>query len=384
MGFNVSAITTQKFHTLTEVREYVEEEEANTAYEPINDYLDQGAMFLDDEYFGRGKRWVSFNEEGFTSFCSTFSVPEQFIRSIADEGLISKVLNDYIKNEAVKTKLLNSTFVLDKKEQIVKGIVSNTYLNYSNKSFIEDMENLFPEIYTGYEFQEGYDLNSLLYLRMFSPDIIAGKVDGQGGEDGDGSRIGFQLSNSMVGNCAVNMEIFIFRLICSNGLIVKSRQASGKVVHSGKRESFAKRFLQQMVPIKDELATIPKILEDLMAIPFSPEAIVELGGEEYIYKIIPPSKQQQGKRSRLKKAEKKEYDISLIGSYPYEFGLKHSKQVFTSIFEIDQTMYDFINVFTEYAQTYKETDFPRSLEIERDTGEFVRWVIDHKARFISR
>lgn len=377
MGFNVSEVKHKKFDNINELEEYVKTEKEKTVYEPISDYIKQESMFIDDEFFGRGKRWVSFNEHGFRDFCETLNLPKRFIEQLNEKNLTSNVLNDCLKNEKALEKLANHRFVINKENQIVMGVVSNTYLDYSNHDFITNLKETFGDIYKKYKLVEGYNVNSQLYVRLSSNEISAGTIDGIGGIGEDKHKIGLQLSNSMVGNASVRVELFVYRLICANGLLVQSTKKTGRIIHSGNRETFITRIENQLSPINEEVRSLPDLLEILMSIPFNPERIVELEGENYIYNIISLNASELKKRNKLKINERKQYDIDMIRSYPKIYALEHSKKVFESHWRNNHSMYDFINIFTEYANSFKH-DITKKIEIERNTGEFVNWIRKNK------
>lgn len=94
MGFNASEISCRKFNNLKEVDEYILEEKNNIVFQPIEDFLANNSIFMDDEYFGRGTKWVKFNVEGFRSFCEFMGTPYDFMIKIRENDLTTKVLND--------------------------------------------------------------------------------------------------------------------------------------------------------------------------------------------------------------------------------------------------------------------------------------------------
>ena len=65
------------------------------------------------------------------------------------------------------------------------------------------------------------------------------------------------------------------------------------------------------------------------------------------------------------------HDTHLSGLIPTFFGQDDSSKVFNSPFRDKATMFDFVNVFTEYAKTQKPS---RKLEIEERAGTLAAYI----------
>jgi len=379
MGFKVSKIDAKEFENLNEIKVYVKEEEEKIKYDLVSDYFDNNSIFMDDEFLGRGKRWINFNENGFDEFCNTFNLPSLFIKRIYEDKLATKVLNDHIKNKAIIEKAKGYRFVIDKNDNTCIGLVSNTYLTYSNKRLISDLEDLFPNMFNNYEIQEGFVYNTKLYLRMVSSDINAGRIYGYGGNDVDKCKIGLQISNSMIGNSSVRVELFIYRLLCANGLLVQATKNSGRVNHSGNTETFPARLRKQFIPIENEMKTLPKLIKTLLDIEYIPNSLVDVKAQELIYNIIQLPKDISDKRKKMNPENKYQFDLDTISDYPKKYGLELSKKVFNCTWRDNQSIFDFVNVFTEYAHS-PNFNIEKRIEIERQTGEFVSYILHNQKK----
>jgi len=382
MGFNLYEIEDTSFNSLKELKEYTVIEKANTVFVPIKNYLDNEALFADDEYFGFKKNWLTFNNEGFRQFCRKFGIPHYFLQELQGEDLVSEILNDYINIGYVKKELITNQFVIDKSLNRIMGIVSNTYTDYSNKDFLEDIEKAYSTIFEEYEIAESFIINTKLYLRLLSPKIISGYAKGEYYEGNDISQVGLQLKNSMIGNSAVRIDYFIFRAICSNGLVVNTFNNKNKILHSGKRETFVNRLEKKIRPIMKDIKQLPEILKELVEIEYNPYTLAKLGATDYIYKIIPLSDYEYEKRRRLRKDDRIDYDHEQISRIPNSCTGKHSKRVFKSCFRNNQSLFDYVNIFTEYAHSNGKSKKQR-VYIEEKTGEFVNWILENKSRIIK-
>ncbi|MBZ9623240.1 DUF932 domain-containing protein [Clostridium sp. FP2] len=377
MGFKAHEANEQVFKSLQELKEYVIIEKATTEFVPIISLMKKKAKFVDDEYFGYDKKWFTFNEEGFKELCNKFNIPMNLIKGFCEDKLASSVLNDIFYNKDQKEVLYNHQFVIDNKSRRVVGIVSCSYIDYSNKDFLEDLEKANNNLFKDFKIQECFIVNTKLYLRLLSPKIISGYAKGSYYEGDDTSQVGLQFKNSMIGNSAVKIDYYIYRAICSNGLIVETFENKNKIFHSGKRESFIERLAQKLTPIMKDIKKLPKCLSDLVDIEYSPSALANLGVADYIYKIIPLDEYTYTKRNKVKSDQKIEFDKEFILDIPRIYAGVHSGKVFNSSYRNNQSMFDFINIFTEYAHC-NELTRKQQINIEEKTGEFMKWVLDNK------
>ncbi len=379
VGFHCQSNKYFCFNSLSELKEYVIIEKANTEFIPIKYYLDNNASFIDDAYFGSKHNWLTFNDEGFIQFCRKFKIPIDFIMRLEEKELTSKVLNDHIRIGSFKKELEKSQFVVDKHSNIISGIVSNTYIDYSNKDFLEDIYKVYPKLFDEFEMVESYVINTKLYLRLLSPKIISGYAKGKHYEGEDISQIGLQIKNSMIGNSSVKIDYYIYRAICSNGLVVDTFNSKNRILHSGKRESFIQRLEEKINPIMSEIKHLPKIIKELVDIEYNPYTLAILGAADFVYKIIPLNDYQYEKRNKLKKKYKIEFDALQMSNYPKMYAGTHSKEVFQSVFRDNQSMFDYINVFTEYANS-NNLNKEQKIYIEEKTGDFVSWILQNKTK----
>jgi hypothetical protein len=80
------------------------------------------------------------------------------------------------------------------------------------------------------------------------------------------------------------------------------------------------------------------------------------------------------------RAEQAEYEGSIIGFIPKTFAGKYAARVFNSPYRKNATMFDFINIFTEYAQTQP---IHKRLEMEERAGVLADQIVKNKRKFGS-
>jgi hypothetical protein len=378
MPFMVEEIEQESFNTWNELNSYVEEESKKYVRIPIEDFFVNNAQFSNDEFFGCNNYWVKFNEDGMKSLFRLLNIPPYIIDNLTKDGLASKVLNDLITETRIRDKLKNYQFVLNEKTMTVSGLVSKTYVPYSNHLFLEDIKRVFPDIILNFKIEKSYIINTSLYLRLLSPEYKTGIISGNRGQSDDISKIGLQLSNNMTGRNSIKASYFVFRLVCSNGLILPCTEVNGVVKHSGKKETFLERISNNITPVIEKVKNIPQKIETLGSIRFDLEKLAYFDGAKYIFDIFPLVYADQRKREKLRGVEKVKFDKEKIEEYINKYSMELSQRVFKSYFRDNQSMFDFINIFTEYAKTEQPREKTR---IEEKSGNLANWILKNKEEF---
>lgn len=277
MAFKTKKVEEKLLDSLEDLKDYLSTEKDRFSIVPIENFVKNGAVFRDDEYYGKNQDSVCFNEDGFRSFCATFRLPRMFLCDLPESGLASRNLNDYLSQDDLKERLCAHSFVLDKKNTAVVGVVTNKYIGYSNATFLEEVGRALPGGFSSYEFKKSYLINTRLHLRLLSRTIEVGVICKNSDTEKDISKIGIEFRNSMVGDSSLRVSYFVHRLICANGLTVQSKNA-GTIYHRGKPETFNKRIKKNISPVIKSLSHIAKFIEKLMEIPYTPETLVAAGG----------------------------------------------------------------------------------------------------------
>jgi len=213
-----------------------------------------------------------------------------------------------------------------------------------------------------------------------------GVIKGLGGEGEDTTDLGFQFKNSMVGDSSVNVNFFLHRKICANGIVTPAGSAVNRIFHSGKQESFSKRLERAFGEIIRRIGQAGKMVEQLGALEFDPELLARTNRSDMICDIIQGSKSEIVAKFKIpnttREGNKKENKIlreaAIIGCFPNLYAGEHSRRVFDSHWRDNVSMFDFINIFTEYAQDLSPR---KKIETEEKAGVLADWIAKNKRKF---
>ena len=394
MAFGYESIVEKSFENFEEIYTWVKKEKQTLVRIPIQGYLKHGGQFLDDEYFGDEQTAFRFNQSGIRSLCSCLGIRFDILEMLETQNLSTEVLNDLLAQRSIQDRLKTLELIVDESENMILGIVSNSYVGYSNYQFLKDIEpllyqkgeqlSLFPKN-DDLTFQSGYSINTQLSLR-FTIKKKFGIIKGLGGKGEDVTNLGFQFKNSMVGNSSVNINFFLLRMICANGLVVPAGLAVNRIFHSGKQENFSKRLETAFGEITRRIGQAGKMVEQLGALKFDPEILARMNRSEMIFDIIPGSKGDivdiykipNTPREGNKTKNKIMRETQIISLVPDLFGGEYSRKVFTSGYRNNASMFDFINIFTEAAQKMSPA---KKLETEEKAGILANWIAKNKRKF---
>lgn len=397
MPFLCEPVTETQFASLKDVDGWLSVNEDRLERVSIADWIEKGARFFDDEYFGDDDRFLRFNQNGIRSLARKLSLRPDTLQRIERPGLVSELLNDLMVQPDMIERFEDQEFVVNARSDTVLGSVSASYVFYSNQDFIQDIQDLLTGGQTAFfardglgrfRYVNGFSVNTRLFLR-FILRVESGRVTGPGGEGEDVSEIGIQFKNSMAGDAAVSLQYFVNRLICANGLIVPAGASQARVFHSGKRESFMKRLERSFREVERKIGSTATAVKSLMAIPFDPESLARTKLTAKVFDIIPGSRSRimqehripKRRKPRMTPAERAAYEASIIHRVPATFARKYAGRVFNSPYRENATMFDFINIFTEYAQTQP---IHKRLEMEERAGVLADRIVKNKRKFASR
>jgi hypothetical protein len=397
MPFLCEPIVETQFASLKDVDGWISGNEDRLERVSIRELIEKGARFFDDEYFGDEDHFLRFNQNGIRVLAQKLSLRLDTLQRVERPGLISDLLNDLMVQQDMLERFEDQEFVVNARSNTVLGSVSTSYVFYSNQDFIQDIQDLlsggqiafFPKDSLGrFRYVNGFSVNTQLFLR-FILRVESGRVTGAGVEGEDVTEIGIQFKNSMVGDAAVSIQYFVNRLLCANGLIVPAGASHSRIFHSGKRRNFMKRLEKSFREVERKIGSTATAVKSLMAIPFDPESLAwaKLSGK--VFDIIPGSRSRimeehripKRQKPRMTPAERTEYEASIIDQIPATFARKYAGRVFNSTYRDNATMFDFINIFTEYAQTQP---IHKRLEIEERAGVLADQIVKNKRKFVSR
>ena len=397
MPFLCEPIVETRFKSLKDVDGWISGNEDRLERVSIRDWIERGARFFDDEYFGDEGRFLRFNQNGIRVLLQKLGLRFDTLQRVERPGLISELLNDLMSQQDIIERFEDHDFVVNARSDTVLGAVSKSYVFYSNQDFIQDIQDLlsggqiafFPKDSLGrFRYVNGFSVNTQLFLR-FILRVESGRVTGPGGEGEDVTEIGIQFKNSMVGDAAVSIQYFVHRLLCANGLIVPAGASHARVFHSGKRRNFVKRLERSFREVERKIGSTATGVKSLMSMDFDPESLVRTNLTPKVFDIIPGSRSRimaehripKRQKTRMTRGEQTEYEASIIDHIPKTFAGKYASRVFNSPYRTNATMFDFINIFTEYAQTKA---IHRQLEMEERAGVLADQIVKNKRKFVSR
>ena len=396
MPFLCEPIVEKQFASLRDVDDWLSNNENHVEREPIQEWIEKGARFFDDEYFGDEDRFLRFNQNGIRVLLQKLGLRFDTLQRVERPGLISDLLNDLMVQKEMMDRFEDQDFVVNTRTHTVLGAVSGSYVFYSNQDFIQDIQDLLgggqmafiPKDALGrFRYVSGFSVNTQLFLR-FILRAESGRVTGPGGEGEDVTEIGIQFKNSLVGDAAVSIQYFVNRLLCANGLIVPAGASHSRIFHSGKRKSFMQRLERSFREVERKIGSTATAVKSLMAITFDPESLARTKLTRKVFDVIPGSRSKimqdhriaKRQKTRMTQPEQIAHEAIIIDHIPKTYPGKYASRVFNSPYRTNATMFDFINIFTEYA---KDQPIHQRLEIEERAGVLADQIVKNKRKFTS-
>jgi hypothetical protein len=385
MGFYARDIEAVLCKTLEDLAKYAARESARITRIPVSDLFRKGARFMEDHSFGVSGQCYQFNEESLRACCDRLHIPVTLITGIEKEGLATDLLNDVLSRDDTESEFLAQQFVVDQESRIILGIVSHTYLTYESSRLLQEIERLFlhpqqdlfspgdkADSKVALAFEEGSIINTRLRLRLLTT-MDTGKVSGRYGTASDRTLIGFQFTNSMVGDTAVRIEFYLKRLVCTNGCVVPVGHTENAVFHSGRDVSFIHRLDERFRAVLAGARNVATMWLGLGALRYDPYRLAKLGYTSDILEILPQEREGLRKAVRdvttsrdLPKEERRLLrEAACIAAIPERLAVGNSAAVFHSRMRDSATLFDFVNVFTERA---KEEPMRERVVIEERAG----------------
>lgn len=219
----------------------------------------------------------SYSEYGFSMLGKTVGFPAQFVRELyaTNAGLATDVINDRVnlyfqKNEA--------EFFAREFMGKIQGIVSNRYAYFDDNQVIDILEN---SILSQYKFQNAIISPERLHLRAIDFDNPF-KV----GNDDSELYFAFFVDNSMVGQSSFKVQLGIFRLACTNGMILPVNQfIICKQVHRGTKD-IAAEFNESIAFLSDKKEQIKELLASTTTEKAAIESMREEHRRDYLAKKL--------------------------------------------------------------------------------------------------
>jgi hypothetical protein len=390
MPFVYDILEPKSFNSMIQLKNHVHATEKKIRKIRLKDLIEDKAQFFNDSLFGTSKLSYGFTEYSYKALCQYFSIPVALIEGITQEGLASTLLNDFMSNNKGRQSFNDVYLIVDDDQNKILGIVTSTYVYYTNSEFIEAIEEFLKSSEADENevvIDSAHYHHTRLYLRMITR-IEAGVATGKGGTTKDISKIGLQLTNSMVGDLPVRVSFFLYRMLCANGLVARTNEIIAMVKHSGYRESFDQRLNKRIIALLQEVQKVKDLLKGLAETPFDPGKLVKAGFGSTILDTIPEMRStlrqniSLDKESEIEDPKKRKLwrETAYLEAIPDVYGREHSLKVFNSHWRDNASMFDFINILTEYA---KELPIMTRLQVEENVGDFADKVMKNKKRIFG-
>lgn len=196
--------------------------------------------------------------------CGKLQVPSRYYSRLVEakqNKLAAENINCWLKDDSRK-------FMLREYDGHIRGVLSGSYSRYDAPEILTSVQEVFGDDH--FKFKGGFINEERLHVRLVEKQILP--------IDGEDLFAGITLDSSDVGRCGLYANFFIWKQVCTNGLIIaKSSAKMFSQKHIGiSHEDFVdslKAGLENFNAIKDEVAemivnnkTIPdKIdLEEIM------------------------------------------------------------------------------------------------------------------------
>ncbi|HOC57943.1 MAG TPA: DUF932 domain-containing protein [Verrucomicrobiota bacterium] len=392
MPFHYEQNPRLSFDSFASLCDSAEKEKQSLERRSLRELLHRGARFYDDHSFGHPGEGLQFNEEGLHSFCRLMRVPFALTTGIERAGLSTDLLNDVLGRNTIQQELGNHDLVTDTRTGLIVGVVSCSYVTYSNRDLLDDLDGLVKR--SGKDgrprlnFESGHMLNTKLRVR-FRTELQAGVVRGRGGTADDKTIIGFQFVNSMTGDTAIRIDFYLHRLICANGIIAPVSQTENVVFHSGREANFLNRLDRRFHAVTRSIDNAVKQWQRLATIDFNPQLLAKAGFTSDILDLCGEQRDELRKvGSDLKlpedmpREEKRlRRETAVIDAIPKRLATGGSARVFQSYWRDNKTLFDFVNLFTERAKECD--DLARRIEMEESAGLLADRLFKHRQKLGS-
>ena len=387
MAFHSELTASVNFTNIDDLLNFVKSEEQTTSRISIYGLIKGGARFRDDSLFGVGKTSFRFNDNGIREFCRHLGVPYPVIKDVSGAGLPTDILNDYL-GRVDPEKIKTQEFVYNEPSSIVLGIVSSSYVGYSNSAFLNDiLESLYVvEAKKSHKsgFFNAYYENTNLNVRFLS-DLQVSVIRTNSGNVGDITKVGFDITNSMVGDHAVKLSYYFYRLVCTNGMTVPVTGGNWRIVHAGKRKNFQAKLHSGLQYMVKGISGAKRLIETLSEIKCDYYKLAHAGMYEMIFDVIPSMRQDikaygggAESQNAYDKFDATSNQAKAIEAIPVYYGRANSRMVFGSAARAKATMFDFVNVFTEYAQAL---EMSKIIKVEQKAGALAEYISKNKRKF---
>jgi hypothetical protein len=276
---------------------------------------------------------------------SYVGIPHQYYEKMLAEqpDLLAANVNRWLESKKPGSKRLLRT--LDGK---ARAFLSDSYLPIDNHDLVGA---LLPQIVeSGCQIVSAEITERKLYIKALTPKIT-GEV-----KVGDRVQAGLIIQNSEVGCGKIEISPLVYRLVCSNGMIindlVQSRHHLGRKIHDDEIEA-------------NGIYSRETIMADIRAFLLKARDSVKAALDQSVFsKIV--NKMRDATEQKIENVEEAIEEIT----NRYSFSDEENKLITGNMFDGgDTSRYGLVNAVT--AAAHQITDYDRSVEIERIGGEIL-------------
>ena len=366
-------IETQTYSSFEHLKHNVASEEDQTYYT----HVPMEIIFEDDQWINNK---YNFNTHGIKALCQATNVNGLFntMEAMEHPHMSSTFLNKLFDQQSIKNELASKRLVVN--GETIVGVVGSRYLPYSNRQFLDDL------------FRDNKnDSLELERATVTNTKMTANFVEKHGGfkmNDGeDFTKIGISVRNSGVGNTKVGTDIFTLRPKCLNGMMHYVNKGSTSTKHTGMADLMKYKLDQIITLAKDQYEVIKERVQTLTQIPYiNADSHTNTTADIFLKLQAPVEILPQLRREKLWTPKKKFSDVNthhedlsrskkILDEIPTKYGGVHTLAVWNSTFRDQNSMYEWVEAFTEHAQTLPAEV---QLEVEQGAGELTAWISDHK------
>ena len=151
---------------------------------------------------GDGKHSFHFSDLAKSQMCQKLHIPVNYYNRL------SSIMQAIVANYDIK-KITQTSFLLRGKGNWIRAILSGSYVIYNNSQIAETVQGLLGNAEITVKSFVLEETN--MYLKILSKKIVY---------PASGLKVGIMIGNSEVGMGSVSVEPFVYRLECTNDLVV--------------------------------------------------------------------------------------------------------------------------------------------------------------------
>ena len=386
-----------KFNSYEALKDHVEEDR-RTAVERLNFTSGDQIKMKDDQFLvHQNGRDGTESTYGFTSsalkklFTITGCGPLYNSMTLESGlGMSSSYINDTLSPSRPYLRKLNGYNFIHK-DGIILGFFSQKYTYIQNADVLNSANEHMglSNSSSQFQFDEATIVNTKMKVRVVQ-EYTGFKLKN---DKDDITQLGLELKNSHIGDTALNVDIFVKRLICNNGMLMKSSKMNSRVIHKGDTGSKIGQILSEAeygyIDIKDRIETlidIPYVLCSDTPSPLAATAKIMLENQAPI-KVL-PDMSESGWYNPAKKykddfirTQTLNACANNLDNVPHKYPGVCSDMFNKYKSEDERSLYDWTEIFTERAnhQSYSITE---KENIQEAVGNLVTWIANKKQKLV--